>query len=94
MNTILRFPLLTLFGLIAVDASALDAHGDDHLTGTYIVTETFSDNSVSKGLITFAGKDDEGTLISSFDASLSSPHPCFPEQGTWKKIPGHVFHRV
>jgi hypothetical protein len=84
--------VLTLLAVIvfAGTAPSARADADDKLAGTWRVTETFSDNTVSNGLITFQGTGNEGTLISSFDASLSSPHPCLPEQGTWKKS-GHSF---
>lgn len=91
MKAILTFPLLILCAVIACAATAPNARADDNLDGTWRVTETFTDNSVNNGLITFQGAGDHGSLISSFDASLSSPHPCLPEQGTWKKNKGNQF---
>ena len=85
---------LTLIAVIAFAGSALNARAaEDELAGTWLVTETFSDGSVSKGLITFEAVpgEDDGTLTSSFDNSLSSPHPCLPEQGTWKRTDGRTF---
>jgi hypothetical protein len=66
----------------------------NRLEGTWRVTLTFSDDFQVKALLTvMAGgrSENEGTLISSSDASFVPNPSCLPEQGEWQRTGARSF---